>query len=119
MHSGRTVVLVKNMGLWMEDTSTSVKLLEPCVKTSSLGIFSLRHWMKPSEEAEDGGVVAQKLRTSTSAKPLDDTAIFFLLLVLVIVLTHSGAWLLLVRSKVSLLIYSSWSLRWHACELRV
>jgi hypothetical protein len=75
MHSGRTVVLVKNMGLWMEDTSTSVKLLEPCVKTSSLGIFPVRHWLKPSEEAEDG-VVTQKLRTSTSAKPLDDAAIF-------------------------------------------
>ena len=53
---GLTVALMKNLGFLMEENSTSVKLLELCVYTSSLGIFSRRHWRKPwpSEEAREG-----------------------------------------------------------------
>jgi hypothetical protein len=55
MQTGLAVVLARNAGFRMEDTSTSVKLVEFCVKMSSLGMFSsVRHWMKPSEVAEDG-----------------------------------------------------------------
>jgi hypothetical protein len=54
MQTGLAVVLARNAGFRMEDTSTSVKLVEFCVRMSSLGMFWVRHWMKPSEVAEDG-----------------------------------------------------------------
>jgi hypothetical protein len=64
---------VKNLGFLMDETSTVVKLLEPCSKTSSLGSFSLRHWRKPSEEAWEGTGIRwhdKKLTRNASAKPL-------------------------------------------------
>jgi hypothetical protein len=54
MQAGLAVALVKNLGFLMEEASTSVKLLELCVYTSSLGIFSLRHLRNSSEEAREG-----------------------------------------------------------------
>ena len=54
MQIGFTVVLVKKLEFLLVETSTLVKLLEPGVTISSLGIFCVRHWMKPSEVAKDG-----------------------------------------------------------------
>jgi hypothetical protein len=54
MQTGLAVVLARNAGFRMEDTGTSVKLVEFFVRMSSLGMFWVRHWMKPSEVVEDG-----------------------------------------------------------------
>nr|CAB3446080.1 unnamed protein product [Digitaria exilis] len=55
MQIGFTVVLVKKLEFLLVETSMLVKLMEPGVKISSLGMCSVRHWMKPLEVAKQDG----------------------------------------------------------------
>jgi hypothetical protein len=53
MISGLTVLGVKNLAFWIEDTRTDLNEGELCVYKSCFGMAAERHWRKPSDEARE------------------------------------------------------------------